>query len=486
MSLNSKEFINVKKAITAVLNKNIKKDVLHVRVQGYSLHPVVILEQMLDKNSPFMWEDPQGNKLSRSEISSLARVVSKDLYETYKGVAIRLGGKSVTGKTLPKSFNDNSKVNMGYDDRKKIIFFSGTSPDNYRPFTEQVIKKVETAIKASRAPEHPTRVFIEPNAEWMKLKNEFQAKTKAEGLGDTARTSRLKAFREESLKKGIIVYEGIQSGHAFGGAVSAASEILPVLHLLPKAIQPIVVGIVEKIESIDANIKMRKVFGPTGVKTEFTLLLPESTVRNIQSGGGTGKPLTQLKRVIIAALPELKGSPSNNDLLQLYIENLFLGKTNSRKTFSTKSSINLKRKTTIQINSIPIRKGTVSYNETKGNSAKGDQTSLRRIIAIINRKLHNKIRKNMGKGLSQQKLNYRTGRFARSALVESLYPSKDKNSIEAKVKYMRSPYGVFEKGGKLYKPLRDPAGIFGRSIRQILQEEKIANLNRVKVTLRGQ
>ncbi len=89
----------------------------------------------------------------------------------------------------------------------------------------------------------------------------------------------------------------------------------------------------------------------------------------------------------------------------------------------------------------------------------------------------------MGAGKSKQKLNYRTGRFARSAKLEALIPTKDKNAMAAEVSYMKHPYSVFEKGGRLYKPLRDPAGIFGRSIRQILQEEKIATLRQVQVNL---
>ena len=51
---------------------------------------------------------------------------------------------------------------------------------------------------------------------------------------------------------------------------------------------------------------------------------------------------------------------------------------------------------------------------------------------------------------------------------------------------MRYPYATFEPGGRLATtPGRDPHRIFGRSIRQLLQEEKIANLRRVKVQLRG-
>jgi hypothetical protein len=93
----------------------------------------------------------------------------------------------------------------------------------------------------------------------------------------------------------------------------------------------------------------------------------------------------------------------------------------------------------------------------------------------------------MGKGNSKKNLNYQTGRFAKSAKIKQLLPSKEKNAINAVVKYQRQPYGVFEPGnGPLATgPGRNPAIIFGKSIRQLLQEEKIIKLRRVKVTLRG-
>jgi hypothetical protein len=90
----------------------------------------------------------------------------------------------------------------------------------------------------------------------------------------------------------------------------------------------------------------------------------------------------------------------------------------------------------------------------------------------------------MGKGNSRTTLNYRTGRFARSAEAMKLWESRERKALNAQVKYMKDPYQVFEPKGRLNPPRgRDPALIFGKAIRQILREQKIADLRRVKVTL---
>lgn len=106
---------------------------------------------------------------------------------------------------------------------------------------------------------------------------------------------------------------------------------------------------------------------------------------------------------------------------------------------------------------------------------------------IVNRRMHDQLQRNMGKGNSKQILNYQTGRFAKSVEVEQFLPTKEKGAITAITKFYGFPYSRFaDRTDPLWKPGRDIKGIIGRSIRQILQEEKIVNLRRVKVELRDQ
>jgi hypothetical protein len=126
---------------------------------------------------------------------------------------------------------------------------------------------------------------------------------------------------------------------------------------------------------------------------------------------------------------------------------------------------------------------------TKIKGFKGKKTvdvDLNSKIPYLNRRLHDKIQQNMGRGKSKHILNYQTGRFAENVEILSFSASREKRAVNARVKYMKDPYRVFEPGGShLATPGRDPNRIIRRSIRQLLQEEKIANLRRVKVQLRG-
>ena len=163
------------------------------------------------------------------------------------------------------------------------------------------------------------------------------------------------------------------------------------------------------------------------------------------------------------------------------IVDIFLGR---RKKFSKgeKSRKKVQRTTTIEH---PVY-GTDLISTRSRDREEDKQTSFDfdSIIQIINDRLHDAIQDNMGKGNSRTTLNYRTGRFARSAEAMKLWESRERKALNAQVKYMKDPYQVFEPKGRLNPPRgRDPALIFGKAIRQILREQKIADLRRVKVTL---
>lgn len=509
MSLSSPEFRNLERAIINALNTNIRKQILDTRVQGYVLDERVILREMMHPDSPFRWPDAEGNKLERTEVKKLARRVSKDLYNEYKKIALTRNAINLTGKSVSSDFNSSPGINMGYDDKRRIIFYSAQGKNNYRSFTETVVSQVTKHVIATRKPTDPTRVLLEPNIEWVKLKNEYTSKIRAEGVaaGATKKsiegkiTRGLKKVREQAREDGVLDYEGLQAGHTFGASVSGAAflladrhdlahtfhnnEELPVITSLPEANKAEIQELITKIIKVDANLRWERLFSTKGVTGRFTLLVPESATRNIASGGRTGDPIKLLRNILSKVdLVNLRGSPSYNELLAEYVERVFLEKPVNRRLHTTKKKLSFEERLKIPVSSIPTKKGRVKYNKPKAEQ-KGDNINLQKVITIVNDRLHDQIQKNMGKGRSKRILNYRTGRFARSAILQTLYPSHEKGVINAQVRYMKDPYQVFEKGGRLHLPLRDPKGIFGRSIRQILQEEKIASLRKVKVVTRG-
>ena len=104
----------------------------------------------------------------------------------------------------------------------------------------------------------------------------------------------------------------------------------------------------------------------------------------------------------------------------------------------------------------------------------GQFYSLSSLQSLINSQLQHVISANMGDGSSKRLLNYRTGRLAASAKVESLTQSQE-GMITAFYSYMRNPYGTFSEGGKQQSPkTRDPKLLISGSIREIAAT-KVAN-----------
>lgn len=95
------------------------------------------------------------------------------------------------------------------------------------------------------------------------------------------------------------------------------------------------------------------------------------------------------------------------------------------------------------------------------------QENLVGLQTIINNSLHDQIKRNMGTGNSRKVLNYKTGRFARSAIIERISQSKT-GLISAFYNYMKYPYATFSDGGiQQYPKTRDPKLLISKSIREL-------------------
>jgi hypothetical protein len=119
--------------------------------------------------------------------------------------------------------------------------------------------------------------------------------------------------------------------------------------------------------------------------------------------------------------------------------------------------------------SVTITSGSKQKKSTKkvSNNLPPPTTSLTSLQSLINQHLQNIISANMGDGSSKRTLNYRTGRFAESAKVESMSQSRQ-GMITAFYSYMKNPYQTFEPGFKQGSPkTRDPKLLISQSIREI-------------------
>lgn len=107
--------------------------------------------------------------------------------------------------------------------------------------------------------------------------------------------------------------------------------------------------------------------------------------------------------------------------------------------------------------------------------------NLTSLLAFINKHLQSVVSANMGGGDRRDILNYRTGRFAASAVAQRLTLSR-KGMITAFYSYMKNPYATFSKGGRQSSPAsRDPKLLISKSIREIAAERVSNRLRAVVV-----
>ena len=93
------------------------------------------------------------------------------------------------------------------------------------------------------------------------------------------------------------------------------------------------------------------------------------------------------------------------------------------------------------------------------------------LLTLLKLKLPATVAKNMG----DPRLNYQTGRFAAS--VEPLNVTKsERGRLNVSYRYQTNPYQVFERGGALYRPQRDPRDLISLSIREIAAELKLTEV----------
>lgn len=310
-------------------------------------------------------------------------------------------------------------------------------------------------------------------------------------LGDNVNHDKL---TQTAKKQGL----GLQIGHIFGAglgniaAFAGTEDGLPdIFHLFSPEAQALLVDIREKAIKVDGNYEIDVALTEAAGKDLGTI-----SVTIVEGAGPNALTGAQL-RVYVEAVRKIVQAEFSRIITQYKLSAPILQQILTRtanillddgkpKPIKVRKTGRKSDKAIVETPVYGIDLGKGARTTGRGKSRADFQADdLHLLIDEINRLLHDQIKQNMGKGGAKQLLNYRTGRFARSARVQALYDVKEKGAIGAKVKYMRHPYGVFEPGQRLHKVGRDPHRIFGRSIRQILQERKIANLRRVKVDLRG-
>jgi hypothetical protein len=486
---------------------------LNQQTIGYIVNPRVILREILRPESPFRVQLNLG-ELTAADLRNTARKISTDFWKELQSTAKQSKVKVFMsqGTKLPSEFNNNTGLAAAFDRSKKIIYFRGVGSDSHEAFRGNILAPTVERIQGRTDGLDPLRIYVSPDktyeAALNQLKQETVSKAEAEGLDRKVDRSKIdqrysRAKKAFFKKRGVTTpWEGVEIGHTFGAKATGVAGLLTeetthdIAHnfkdiKLHPALQnkyPELFTFVKNVIRYDTELLWERVFRQDNLTGKVVLTIPESWINNKLTGGlvgAEGRKLNKFLQTIRNQIYQLEGSPSAEQLLVMLVKNAFLGKRTTNKTYRSKVKHTHTSESTTPIYTIPSAKVKVTDRSRK-QPKKNIQYDLQSIIELVNNNLTAKIRQNMGKGESKQILNWRTGRFGESAKLLNLLPSKERRAIVADVKYHGRPYTRFEKGkeGDLWKPGRDPKRIFGRSIRQILQEQKLGNFRRVEVKLR--
>lgn len=194
------------------------------------------------------------------------------------------------------------------------------------------------------------------------------------------------------------------------------------------------------------------------------------------------------------ALLTTEGSPSLLDLIAKDVAEAVVGKKSSKKVYSQKPTQIAKvtrkvakpKKKTKEIAQAKALKKKIASTKSNPNKIKEVLSppliySLSDLQAILDARLVERVKANMGDGNRRDILNLRTGRLAESAKVERLNESKA-GMITAFYTYMKNPYATFSEGGRQQYPRsRDPKLLISKSIREIMEQQVSNRLRAVLV-----
>lgn len=507
VDISKKELKGLSSVIKQVLRRDgaeLSRARKNKRIQAFILTEQEILDEISHPLSPFMYPEDPG----QTELKRLAKIISNDLWKLFN---TKVNVNSIYRTGQEETFAKDPNPAALFDNTIRVMYIHGQKGSDNFEVLRASSKLVKNFLETSRPPTDPTRVFYTPHPEFIRekilldraLQDEADQKFGSSPSGEKKSFLSNARQRRQEYKdlKGKYPFnvEGSNLGHTFGASVSVATNLLDDRKLIseqnlsdiklsnkiPAELQAELKPLIINIVNADAKVKYERTIRKNNVIGEIAIIAPELDKKNKIEGTAAKKVLDEIRKVILSfinKIPDIEGSPSYNQLLSEYVESLFIsGKPPKNKKYTGTVKIP-REKFKVPIGTAKLRGSRAKIEASTKSRAKSSGPTLKDLIILINSRLEEYIREDMGKGSAEQRLNWRTGRFGKSATVEDLN-IRGKRTLEATVRYHGYPYTTFEKGGQLYKPLRDPKGIFGRSIRRILQDEKIAQLSRVPVRL---
>jgi len=189
-------------------------------------------------------------------------------------------------------------------------------------------------------------------------------------------------------------------------------------------------------------------------KTYNVFLQIQAADENLADAAAEKAVNTRLINALVQMAVEAESSPKPLDIIDNALEKSLRNKPVKAIRSASKAKASLK-------NNKKVRKGKKPSIVGKTRDAKGRFTSPISLMNLINARLHDVIRKNMG----SPALNYQTGRFARSVRVTNISQTRQQQ-MTAFYTYMKSPYQTFERGYAQGSTQRDPRLLISKSIRE--------------------
>lgn len=259
-------------------------------------------------------------------------------------------------------------------------------------------------------------------------------------------------------------------------------------------------GFAKDSGQVDLSVQFNKEVGPkVGVllKGQLSIVVPITSKLNkdileketsaaanlVESIFGRGSTYRKVRSSLIDKIlnPDnllklitgLRFSPTVVESIEdIIVQTLKSGKSRSVSAKSKKEVFSIIKDESVKIQKLSaVKKYSVPKVKNKPKTAvvtKAPPSPID-LTTLINSRLRDTIKSNMGTGDSRDVLNYRTGRFAESVVVERTSTSRQ-GMITAFYSYMKNPYAVFSAGGYQQFPRsRDPKLLIAKSIREIAQ-----------------
>lgn len=253
------------------------------------------------------------------------------------------------------------------------------------------------------------------------------------------------------------------------------------------------------IKAINANVSQtgRSKAAGTAVQKLFQELKKiegyiESRIQTLRKNPNIDPKLQKTLEIALQSqktFNELISSRGSDSLLEHYtnmiVQQLDPKRKVNKSTTTAKATRKLKKanapKVKNKLNKLKTDLSSLTVNITRTQKPAQDVLDLTSLQVLLNNRLVDQVKQNMGSGNRRDVLNLRSGRFAESVRVERLSESRA-GMITAFYTYMKNPYATFSDGGRQQYPRsRDPKLLIAKSIREIAAEQVANRLRAVVV-----